>query len=119
MNAVLGPRPRKGASALCCFMRPVVGLRERPGFGALFLLALAPNGRGQFAIANLRSTEGDCHFPNCLSSLLLIIHDKEHAMTNGIGHTQPKTKPPVSKKPQGKDDKRKSKGKAPAQSSKE
>lgn len=38
MNAVLGPRPRKGASALCCFMRPVVGLRERPGFGAPFFI---------------------------------------------------------------------------------
>ena len=29
--AVLGRRPRKRASAMCCFVWPLAGLRERPG----------------------------------------------------------------------------------------
>lgn len=77
MNAVLGPRLRKGASALCCFMRPVVGLRERPGFDAPFSFGVYPCRYPEYECTCLRIWGSECHFPNYRSSLLLIHHRQE------------------------------------------
>ncbi len=44
-EAVLGPRPRLGASAKCCSLAPWSGFRERPWFGAPFFFGFHANYR--------------------------------------------------------------------------
>jgi hypothetical protein len=72
-KAVLGPRSRKGASALCCFSVPLGGgLVSSAGFGAPFFLASA---RGNFTMSaqNNDSESSNKTGCGCLSSMIWMV----------------------------------------------